>query len=75
MKIASSGMNNREDCLGLVRGFVWKARMANGAIFEWWTPTDVLRREAVKELLDIAGEDSYDRADILNVWKTKGEGR
>lgn len=65
-------MKTQEDCLGLVRGFVWKMRMSNGAVFEWWTPTDVPRKTAVKELLDIAGEDSYDKEDIDNVWKTKG---
>lgn len=62
----------RSDYLGLVRGFVWKARMLGGPVFEWWTPTDVPRKKAIKELLEIAGQ-GYDRSCIDRAWKTKGK--
>jgi len=69
---------NRADFIGLVRGFVWKCRMFNGAIFEWWTPEDVSRAEARKQLFSIANmfcsEDdlAYEKGDMESLWKTKG---
>ena len=59
---------------GMVRGYKWKMRMSNGAVFEWWTPSKVTRLIAVFELLEIANypdNPSYDRSDIEAVWMTK----
>ena len=57
--------------MNFVRGFVWKARMYNGAVFELWTPYDNLTRaEARRQLLDIA--DVYLSTDIDRLWRTKG---
>lgn len=62
----------------LVRGFMWKARMSNGALFDWWTPmTDTTRAEAREKLLEIANggmglsELIYTKEDIESLWKTK----
>jgi len=67
----------------LIRGFVWKCRMSNGAIFEWWTPTKVSHKVAKKALMDFAnGVDKngrgwsdppiYNSEDVDAVWETKG---
>jgi hypothetical protein len=60
----------KEDWLkGLVRGYLWKARMSNGAVFEWWTPRKVTRTTARKEILKIAN--TYENKDIEQLWETK----
>lgn len=60
----------------LVRGFVWKARMINGAIFEWWTPSEVSRATARREVLAVANGHgytaAYDETTIESLWQTKG---
>ncbi len=64
----------------MVRGFVWKMRMVNGAIFEWWTPSSqTKRKEAVKHLMADAnawdiddGSHAYYPEDVEAVWRTKG---
>lgn len=60
----------------LVRGYWWKARMSNGALFELWTPNgDVKQKEARKTLLDFANsscsEDNpaYYPEDVEGVWR------
>jgi len=67
----------------LVRGFTWKARMFTGAIYEWWTPYKVTRKEAREELMNIAnwsepyledGEELvYQKGDMVDLWETKGK--
>jgi hypothetical protein len=60
----------------LVRGFVWKVRMRNGAEWEFWTPTSALTRsDARRTLLDLANGDYgevYSASDIENLWRVKG---
>lgn len=59
----------------LVRGYTWKARMSNGAVFDWWTPQKVDRQTAKEELLKIANAeygDVYAPKDIVSIWETKG---
>lgn len=59
----------------LVRGYTWKARMSNGAVFEWWTPQKVDRQTAKEELLKIANAEYgyvYAPKDIVSIWETKG---
>lgn len=59
----------------LVRGYTWKARMSNGAVFEWWTPQKVDRQTAKEELLKIANGEYggiYTQKDIDSIWETKG---
>lgn len=58
----------------MVRGFNWNVRMGNDAIFSFWTPTDISRKEAVKELLNEANGDYgevYTNKDIESVWRNK----
>lgn len=63
---------------GTVRGYTWKMRMSNGAVFEAWTGQSVTRAEARTELMRIANlwcdedDPAYDHTDIENLWKTKG---
>ena len=54
----------------LVRGYVWKCRMSNGAVFGVWTPINITRKEAVNELLEFANPQYYEKKDIESVWKT-----
>ena len=61
----------------LVRGYKWKARMENGAVFEIWTPKKIPRTRAREELLIFANGDFgfgeiYESQDIENLWVTKG---
>lgn len=54
-----------------VRGFTWKARMSNDAVFEFWTPSEITRKEAQIKLLDMANGDYlnvYDKTDIIHMW-------
>jgi len=66
------------DYRGWVRGFTWKARMFNGAVFQWWTPRDLCRVEARRELFAIANAScaddnpAYEKGDIDSMWVTKG---
>lgn len=59
----------------LVRGFTWKAKMFNDAVFQWWTPSKVTRKVAKKSLLDIANNNglwrAYEPNDIIRIWVTK----
>ena len=61
---------------GMIRGYTWKIKLFNGAIFEWWTPEGKsTRRQAKLHLMDIAngGRGSiYKNIDIENIWRTKG---
>lgn len=63
-----------QDMRGLVRGYTWKAKMANGAVFEIWTSQDISRTEAREELFRIAniGGDAYGKDDLSGLWRTKG---
>lgn len=54
----------------LVRGYIWKARMFNGAVFEYWTPMQISRKRARLHLLTVA--DVYTSQDIDKLWQTKG---
>ncbi len=54
----------------LIRGYTWKARMFNGAIFEYWTACRITRTTAKTELLSIAVH--YTPNEIDSLWKTKG---
>ncbi len=54
----------------LVQGFTWKARMSNGAVFEFWVSRNISRATAKQEILDIA--EVYDASDIISIWKTRG---
>lgn len=65
----------------MVRGFVWKMRMTNGAVFDWWTPSSqAKRKEAARNLLAFANDcgwienslPAYYPEDVLAVWRTKG---
>lgn len=61
----------------LVRGFTWKARMSNDAVFSFWTPFDITRREARKRLLKESNGDCegiYEKSDVCHVWRTIGRG-
>ena len=53
-----------------VRGFTWKARMSNGAVFTYWTPSRCTRAQAREELLKIA--EYYTKDEIENLWMVKG---
>jgi len=58
----------------LIRGFNWKARMFNGAVFEFWTPKVISRKKARKEILKIANGDfdkAYVKEDIEQLWFNK----
>ena len=65
-----------DDFGGMVRGFTWKVKMENGAVFFFWTPEAITYRQAKEELLNVAngGPDRniYDKSYILHIWKTKG---
>ena len=54
----------------LIRGFTWKARFFNGAVFEYWTAFNITKAEAKQELLDIAV--CYTDDEIESIWWTKG---
>ena len=56
--------------MGLVRGFIWKARMYNDAIFKIWVPNDITRSETRNKLLTEA--QYYTKNDIESLWKTLG---
>lgn len=58
----------------MVKGTTWKVRMSNEAIFEFWTPYAIKRKEAVSQLLDIAndGLDIYSRRDVESAWSVAG---
>lgn len=59
----------------MVRGYTWKARMSNGAVFEWWTPMKVGYITAKEELLKAANAEYgnvYTPRDIVSMWETKG---
>lgn len=62
----------------LVRGFIWKCRMNNGAEFEFWTSTSAYRqRDARDALLALANGDYgtvYESRDIERIWRVKGNG-
>ena len=63
----------------MVRGYKWKCRMFNGAVFEWWTPTKVDRKTARKALYDLANaycaqdDPCYIEAegDLESLWQVK----
>ena len=75
------GEEARQASGGMIRGYVWKIKMWNGAIFEWWTPEKVSRKIAKLHLLDIANRgEPYDKKsgiyannseDIIQIWETK----
>jgi len=63
-----------------VRGWTWKARMWNGAEFQWWTSSSQTTRAAArKALLGIANGDYpekdgmtiYENKDIDRLWRTR----
>ena len=60
----------------LVRGFIWKCRMLNGALFQFWTPTSQLTRaEARAKLLAEANgdyEEVYSKRDIDSLRRCLG---
>lgn len=60
----------------LVRGYTWRARMSNGAIFEIWTPFKIRQSQAKTLMLDFANADIqiYDSQDIESIWSTNGTG-
>lgn len=74
--------NKKQDLLqGLVRGYVWKARMKNGCLFTHWSPESIRvrgRAYARKVLLDLANEPylndddfTYDPSDIVRIWEAR----
>jgi hypothetical protein len=65
----------------MFRGYTWKMKADNGAIFEWWTPEKVMRKVAKLHLLYLAnGGESYDKKDLgiypddgtNRFWETRG---
>jgi len=67
-------MANEEWMKMMVRGYTWKARMSNGAIFDLWTPRIINRCQARKELLDMVNgdyEDVYNTKDLKQLWVTR----
>jgi hypothetical protein len=59
----------------MVRGYTWKVKMNNGAVFDVWTPYKRTRREMIPLLLAQANgdyDDVYARGDIESVWETIG---
>ena len=67
---------------GLVRGWVWRVRMSNGAVFDWWTARgNVSRKDARRELMAVANRitepdsPAYYPDDVERVWRTTGTGR
>ena len=65
----------------IIRGYTWKIKLWNEAIFEWWTPEKVSRKEAKQKLLEIANRGEYFSRkeglyrdcskDIISIWETK----
>ena len=61
----------------MVRGYKWKCRMFNGAVFEWWTPTKVDRKTARAELyaegnaMCTEDDPAYVKGDIDAMWEVK----
>jgi hypothetical protein len=76
------GEEARKKSFGIIRGYIWKLKTWNEAIFDWWTPEKVTRQIAKLHLLDIAnGGEYYDKKegiyadnseDIISIWETKG---
>ena len=67
-------MTNEDWMKMMVRGYTWKARMSNDAVFEFWTPRTIDRLQARKELLKIANgdyTDVYDVKDLKQLWVTR----
>lgn len=61
----------------LVRGYVWRCTMWNGAKFEYWTPSKITKTSARFRLLDEANgsytdDPPYVPRDIVSLWQTKG---
>ena len=54
---------------GLIAGYTWKARMFNGAVFDFWTHKNITRKEAREKLLEIAVV--YESSEIDSIWKCK----
>ena len=69
-----------EDIGNLIEGYVWKARMEGGAVFQIWVATDISRKEARKMLLKEANrlcdpdDPAYLPEDIENMWRVSGKG-
>lgn len=61
--------------MSLVRGFNWKCRMFNGAIFTFWTAWKISRQTALEELLKVANGEYdpfiYTKKDIDYFWPNK----
>lgn len=58
----------------LVRGYVWKARMSNDAVFQIWTPCKLARKTAKSLLLKEANGDYgevYTSSDVENFWEAQ----
>jgi hypothetical protein len=58
----------------LVRGYVWKAKMSNDAVFQIWTPCKLARKTAKSLLLKEANGDYgevYASEDVENFWETQ----
>jgi len=56
---------------GIVRGYIWRCKMKNNVVFEIWTPSNLIRKDAKKLLLDFANGDYgevYGANDIKNIW-------
>lgn len=66
---------NQEHLKPFIRGYYWKARMFNGAVFSFWTPSKMDRKEAIPAMLDYANGDYeeriYNKPDILSIWENK----
>lgn len=59
----------------LVRGYVWKGRMDNRALFRAWTPFKLKRKEAKELILKTANgsyDSVYENSDIESMWETLG---
>lgn len=60
---------------GIVRGYTWKIRMFNGAVFEKWTPKDMNGKDAGQMMIDFSNGDYEDvctNEDVVSLWKTNG---
>lgn len=59
----------------LIRGYNWKARMFNGAVFEFWTPGIISRSKAREAMLNLANGydyfEVYSKKDIEQLWFNK----
>jgi len=79
-RMADGSLIDNEYMKSMVRGFTWKIRFWNDAVFAWWTPEKVSRKEAKIQLMDIAnrgeGNSIYQDSseDIKNIWETKSRG-